>query len=85
MKAGRVRARFLTDAMLAHPFAPDIVIMQEAWQRALCGDYTNPAAESDPSLYNFRDSRRDGNGLAFTCTGGSRASLSHSGGGFAGS
>src|SRR5262245_42004846 len=75
MKAGAVRAHFLTDAMQAFPFAPDIVIMEEAWQRVLCGDYTNPAAETDPTLYNFRDSLRDQNGLSYTCTGGSKPLL----------
>ncbi len=75
MKAGAVRAHFLTDAMQAFPFAPDIVIMEEAWQRVLCGDYTDPAAETDPTLYNFRDSLRDQNGLSYTCTGGSKPRL----------
>src|SRR5688572_23527372 len=67
MKAGRVAARHLTDAMLAHPFPPDIVIMQEAWQRVLCGDY-----RADAPIDNFRDSLRDAKGLAFTCSDGGR-------------
>src|SRR5688500_13439249 len=44
MKAAAVRPSLLTTAMLAYTYKPDIVLMQEAWQRVLCNNYLDAAA-----------------------------------------
>lgn len=68
MKAAKVAPGALTTAMLRWTYKPDIVVMQEAWQRVLCGDYLNEA--QDPSLANWKQSLKDAGGLARTCAGG---------------
>jgi hypothetical protein len=65
MKAAKVPAKLLTNAMLQWTFKPDIVVMQEAWQRVLCGDYLHET--EDPSLANWKRSLTDANGVSRTC------------------
>jgi endonuclease/exonuclease/phosphatase family metal-dependent hydrolase len=68
MKAGAVPASRLTKAMLARPgYRPDIVMMQEAWQNVLCGDYLNPEAKGNVELMNWKGSPREANGLTYSC------------------
>lgn len=71
MKAAKVAPQLLTRAMLQWTYKPDIVVLQEAWQRVLCGDYLHEA--EDPSLANWKGSLGDGNGLARTCAQGKPA------------
>ncbi|GMU58643.1 MAG: hypothetical protein AMXMBFR34_04060 [Myxococcaceae bacterium] len=70
MKAGAVPASRLTSRMLAYTYRPDIVILQEAWQNVLCGDYANPDAKGDVGLMNWRGSPKDARGLATGCRSG---------------
>ncbi|MEW5742348.1 MAG: endonuclease/exonuclease/phosphatase family protein [Myxococcota bacterium] len=70
MKAGAAPASRLTARMLAYTYRPDIVILQEAWQNVLCGDYANPAAKGDVELMNWRGSPKDARGLATGCRNG---------------
>jgi hypothetical protein len=65
MKAGKQPAKLLTNAMLGWTYKPDIVMLQEAWQRVLCDDYLGEA--TDPSLENWKHSLTDGNGASRTC------------------
>ena len=67
MKAARVGPAALSRAMLGYAYRPDIVLLQEAWQKVLCGDYLDPDAPGNPDLNNFRESQRDAAGLARTC------------------
>lgn len=70
MKAGAAPASRLTTAMQAYGYRPDIVVLQEAWQNVLCGDYTNPAAKGDVELMHWKGSPQDANGLATACRNG---------------
>jgi len=64
MKAARVPAYRLTNAMLSWQYRPDIVVMQEAWQKVLCGTYRSD--DKDADTLNWRESPR-ANGLATGC------------------
>src|SRR4051794_7191640 len=68
MKAAAVAPHHLTDAMLQYPYRPDIVLLQEAWQKVLCGSYLAEAAQDgDPDANNWIGSLMDANGLAKSC------------------
>lgn len=70
MKAAQVKPSLMTTAMLGYTYRPDIVLMQEAWQRVLCGDYMDPPAVPTPDSENWRGSLADARGLARTCRNG---------------
>lgn len=67
MKAAKVKPSLMTSAMLRYTYRPDIVVMQEAWQRVLCGDYQNPIAPTNLDVDNWKRSRTDARGLSRTC------------------
>ncbi|MBK7861919.1 MAG: endonuclease/exonuclease/phosphatase family protein [Archangiaceae bacterium] len=73
MKAATVKPYRLTRAMHALPLAPDIVVLAEAWQKVLCGDYLNPQSHGNPDLSAWRGSPRDARGLAMGCRHGADA------------
>src|SRR5690242_10025970 len=56
MKAAHAPASRLTRAMAEQRLAPDIVVLQEAWPKVLCGDYRNPDAKGDVDLNNWKGS-----------------------------
>ncbi len=64
MKAASAPAYRLTNAMLSWPNRPDIVLMQEAWQKVLCGDYRSDV--KTPDVTNWKESPH-ANGLATAC------------------
>lgn len=66
MKASAVPAFRLTNAMLGYPYRPDIVVLQEAWQENVCGNYLDPAAQTDAEVGNWKQSPSE-NGLASGC------------------
>lgn len=68
MKAAKVAPKLLTQSMLQWTYKPDIVLMQEAWQRVLCGDYLREA--EDPALANWKKSLTDANGVSRSCANG---------------
>jgi len=70
MKAGAAPASRLTTAMLAYPYRPDIVLLQEAWQNVLCGAYLDPNAKGNVELMHWRGSPQDANGLTGACRNG---------------